>query len=75
MTATATPEFHDQVISLLPKLRVQALALTRNRAGAEDLVQDAVCNALRAADSFIPRDELSSLDASHSAKPLYLQPA
>lgn len=46
--------FHDQIISILPKLRVQALALTRNRASAEDLVQDAVCNALSAQDSFIP---------------------
>ncbi len=43
------PSFHDQVIAILPKLRVQALALTRNRAAAEDLVQDAVCNALSAA--------------------------
>jgi len=51
----ATPfAFHDQVIAILPKLRVQALALTRNRAGAEDLVQDAVCNALSAHESFIP---------------------
>jgi RNA polymerase sigma-70 factor, ECF subfamily len=47
-------EFHDQVIAILPKLRVQALALTRNRAAAEDLVQDAVCNALSAQESFIP---------------------
>ena len=46
--------FHDRVIAILPKLRVQALALTRNRAAAEDLVQDAVCNALSAQDSFIP---------------------
>ncbi len=46
--------FHDQVIAILPKLRVQALARTRNRASAEDLVQDAVCNALSAQDSFIP---------------------
>src|SRR5579872_6090908 len=46
--------FHEQMIAILPKLRVQALALTRNRAGAEDLVQDAVCNALSAQDSFIP---------------------
>ena len=46
--------FHGQVIAILPKLRVQALALTRNRAAAEDLVQDAVCNALSAQDSFIP---------------------
>ncbi len=50
MTAT----FHGQIVAILPKLRVQALALTRNRAGAEDLVQDAVCNALSAQDSFIP---------------------
>jgi RNA polymerase sigma-70 factor (ECF subfamily) len=46
--------FHEQVIAILPKLRVQALALTRNRASAEDLVQDAVCNALSAQLSFIP---------------------
>jgi RNA polymerase sigma-70 factor, ECF subfamily len=47
-------EFHDQLLAILPKLRVQALALTRNRAAAEDLVQDSVCNALSAQDSFIP---------------------
>jgi RNA polymerase sigma-70 factor (ECF subfamily) len=47
-------DFHGQLISLLPKLRVQALALTRNRAAAEDLVQDAVANALAAQDSFTP---------------------
>ena len=50
----ASAEFHKQLVSLLPKLRVQALALTRNRAAAEDLVQDAVCNALSAQASFIP---------------------
>ena len=49
-----TAAFHDQIITILPKLRVQALALTRNRAAAEDLVQDAVCNALSAQSSFIP---------------------
>jgi RNA polymerase sigma-70 factor (ECF subfamily) len=47
-------EFHGQLIALLPKLRIQALALTRNRAAAEDLVQDAVTNALAAQDSFTP---------------------
>ncbi len=51
---SASHGFHGQVISILPKLRVQALALTRNRAAAEDLVQDAVCNALSAQASFIP---------------------
>ncbi len=49
-----TQLFHDQVIAIMPKLRVQALALTRNRAAAEDLVQDAICNALSASGSFIP---------------------
>lgn len=53
-THSATQGFHGQVIAILPKLRVQALALTRNRAAAEDLVQDAVCNALSAQASFIP---------------------
>lgn len=46
--------FEDQVIAILPKLRVQALSLTRNKAAADDLVQDAVCNALRARASFVP---------------------
>lgn len=50
----ASTGFHDQIIGILPRLRVQALALTRNRAAAEDLVQDAVCNALSAHESFIP---------------------
>lgn len=52
--------FHDQVIAILPRLRVQALALTRNRTMAEDLVQDAVCNALAAHDSFIPGTNFSA---------------
>ncbi len=50
----ATAAFQSQIIAILPKLRVQALALTRNRAAADDLVQDAVCNALSAECSFIP---------------------
>lgn len=60
MDATTTPangasaEFQAQLIALLPKLRVQALALSRNRATAEDLVQDAVANALTAQASFMP---------------------
>jgi RNA polymerase sigma-70 factor, ECF subfamily len=47
-------EFHSQLVALVPKLRIQALALTRNRAAAEDLVQDAVANALAAQESFTP---------------------
>ena len=60
ITIGAGRSFHDQVISILPKLRVQALALTRNRAAAEDLVQDAVCNALSAQSSFIPGTNFSA---------------
>lgn len=46
--------FHDLLISVLPQLRQQAFALTRNRADADDLVQAAVANALAAQSSFMP---------------------
>jgi RNA polymerase sigma-70 factor (ECF subfamily) len=49
----ATPQFEAEMIAMIPKLRIQALALTRNRAQADDLVQDAVMNALKAADTFV----------------------
>ena len=52
--------FHAQVIAILPKLRLQALALTRNGTAADDLVQDAVCNALKAQTSFIPGTNFSA---------------
>lgn len=47
-------DFHDLMVATLPSLRQQALALTRNRADADDLVQTAVTNALAARDSFQP---------------------
>ena len=47
-------DFHTNLIATLPQLRIQALALTRNRAAADDLVQDAAMNALAAQDSFTP---------------------
>jgi RNA polymerase sigma-70 factor (ECF subfamily) len=46
--------FDQQLINLLPRLRIQALALTRNGSAASDLVQDAVTNALAARASFTP---------------------
>ncbi|WP_439577948.1 sigma-70 family RNA polymerase sigma factor [Elioraea sp.] len=52
--------FHDDLIALLPKLRVQALALTRNRAAAEDLVQDTIVNALAARAQFRPGTNLAA---------------
>src|SRR5918998_1795270 len=47
-------DFHADLVAALPKLRIQALALTRNRAAADDLVQDAAMNALAAQGSFTP---------------------
>ena len=46
------PWFHDEIVSVLPSLRLQAMALTRHRADAEDLVQSAIVNALAAHQSF-----------------------
>jgi len=51
-SSTADGGFHDMLIAALPRLRAHALALTRNRAAAEDLVQDAVALALRGQDRF-----------------------
>jgi len=45
-------DFHDLLIQHLPVLRQQALALTRNRADADDLLQTAVASALAAKHSF-----------------------
>ncbi|WP_191084533.1 sigma-70 family RNA polymerase sigma factor [Roseococcus microcysteis] len=55
MVASA-PEvsFHDLLVAALPALRQQALALTRNRADADDLVQTSVSSALAAQTSFQP---------------------
>ena len=53
-------DFHDQLIAALPRLRLQALALTRQRAAAEDLLQDAVANALSARHSFAPATDFAA---------------
>jgi RNA polymerase sigma-70 factor (ECF subfamily) len=47
-------DFHALLVSMLPRLRVQAVSLTRNRADADDLVQGAVTSALAARESFTP---------------------
>lgn len=52
--AVQGPSFHDQLVAILPRLRVQAVSMTRNRADADDLVQAAVSNALAAQHSFTP---------------------
>lgn len=49
-----TPAFDTLVVASLPRLQRQALALTRNHAAADDLVQDSICNALTSRETFIP---------------------
>jgi RNA polymerase sigma-70 factor (ECF subfamily) len=49
-----------QAVDHLPRLRRRSLALTRNRADAEDLVQDAYVRALRGADRFEPGTNLGA---------------
>src|SRR4029077_3142404 len=53
-------DFHDQLIQFLPKMRVWALALTRNRAAAEDLAQDVATTVLVAKDCFVPGTNFSA---------------
>ena len=45
-------EFSSLILAVLPALRQHAMALTRHRADADDLVQSAIASALAAQDSF-----------------------
>lgn len=53
-------EFHAMLVGILPRLRVHALSLTRDRAEADDLVQDAVALALRSSGKFEPGTSFSA---------------
>jgi len=53
-------DFQDQLILFLPKMRVWALALTRNRAAAEDLTQDVATKVLVAQNCFTPGTNFSA---------------
>ena len=55
-----TAVFHEQLISMLPRLRVYALALTRDRNGADDLVQNTTVKALIGQKSFVPGTNLAA---------------
>jgi len=44
--------FNDMLVELMPRMRVYAMWLTRNRASADDLVQEAACRALHARSQF-----------------------
>jgi RNA polymerase sigma-70 factor (ECF subfamily) len=52
--------FDEQLIAFLPRMRVWALALTRNRAAAEDLTQDVAAKALVAQNCFAPGTNFSA---------------
>ena len=64
-------DFQDQLIQFLPKMRVWALALTRNRAAAEDLTQDVATKALVAQRLLHARHQFLRLGASHHGQPLH----
>jgi len=51
-TLQDAPPFEDLLLRTLPALRQYALALTRNRPDADDLLQNTVANALRARESY-----------------------
>ena len=46
--------FQDQLVACMPRMRVWALALTRNHFAAEDLAQDVAAKALLAENGFMP---------------------
>jgi len=60
MTSAASPEFQGQLTDFLPKMRIWALALTRNRQTAEDLVQEVAMKVLSACDSYVPGTNFSA---------------
>ncbi len=53
-------DFHEQLKAILPRLRVYALSLTRDRDTADDLVHDTVIKALTGRESFAPGTNLSA---------------
>ena len=53
MSKSASREFQDCLTAFLPKMRIWALALTRNSAAADDLVQDVAMKVLVSSEAFI----------------------
>lgn len=53
-------DFHEELKAVLPRLRVYALSLTRDRDAADDLVHDTVVKALAGRHSFAPGTNLSA---------------
>jgi RNA polymerase sigma factor (sigma-70 family) len=55
-----TRDFHEQLKTILPRLRIYALSLTRDRDSADDLVHDTVIKALTGRNSFQPGTNLAA---------------
>ncbi len=53
-------EFETELLAILPRLRATAFLFTRNRASADDLVQDSLLRALVAQDSYALGTNLSA---------------
>ena len=53
-------DFHEQLKTILPRLRIYALSLTRDRDAADDLVHDTVIKALTGRSSFQPGTNLAA---------------
>lgn len=53
-------DFHEELKAILPRLRIYALSLTRDRDAADDLVHDTVIKALTGRHSFQPGTNLAA---------------
>lgn len=60
MTDHASPQFRQDLVALVPRLRRFALSLAGNAADADDLVQSACVKALRNAVQFTPGTRMDS---------------
>lgn len=56
----ADTDIRHQIVGLLPDLRAFARFLVRDRAGADDIVQDSIVRALGAIDQFQPGTNLKA---------------
>jgi hypothetical protein len=70
-TSSDIRDFHEQLKTILPRLRIYALSLTRDRDAADDLVHDTVIKALTGRHSFQPGTNAtsSSRDSVGSVRP------
>ncbi len=62
-----TRDFHEQLKTILPRLRIYALSLTRDRDAADDLVHDTVIKALTGRQQLPARHQPRRLACSASS--------